>query len=81
MLEQMGDVQVYDSINTKEHLHSAFEKKSRDISAVKSQTRKSKPDASDVSPMKSRAKSAIGLTPVMANKRGSFTTDPKRVEQ
>lgn len=36
MLEQMGDVQVYDSINTKEHLHSAFEKKSRDISAVKS---------------------------------------------
>ena len=42
MMEQLDNCQVYDNINTKDAMKNAFEKKSRDLSAInKSQSRAS----------------------------------------
>ena len=81
MLEQLDNIQVYDNINTKDAMKQAFDKKSRDLSALKSSYSQAslRPDESKTASPLKRAKSAMQNKKIQ-DKRASFTTDPKKTE-
>lgn len=83
MMEQLDACHVYDNINTtKDALRHGIDKKSRDLSSLKSSNRPSlQPDeGKTTSPLK-RAKSALmNKQAVNHEKRSTFTTDPRKGE-